>query len=148
MSSLPPAPYIGDIGIESLLTTIFPCGQTTDVPAHGHKAIKILLQALIRLLVQTGYDAELRPVKCFLFLIINNTKGGHRSVEVCLLSPSPPWDLIRKGERAVLPSLKKKKSQQLLTEHLLGEPIELRKQGGLVCLLNYFYLSSIRLRGL
>lgn len=89
---------IRDIRTESFLTTILPCGQTTDVPAHGHKAIEVVFQALIRLLVQTGNDAELCPVKSFLFLIINNPEGGHRSVEVCLLSPSPPWDLIKKGE--------------------------------------------------
>ena len=83
---------------ESALTTILPGWQTTDVAAHGHEAVEVVLQALVRLLVQTGNDAKLRPVKGFLFLIINDTKGRHCSVEVCLLSPSPPGEGIREGE--------------------------------------------------
>ena len=75
---------------QSFLTTVFPRRQTTDVPAHGHKTIEIVLQALVRFLVQTGDDAELCPVKHFLLLIKNNTKGRHCSVEVCLLPPCPP----------------------------------------------------------
>lgn len=111
---MPSPSLIGDPRTESILTAILPCGQTTHVPAHSHKTIEVVLQALIRLLVQTGNDAELCPVKSFLFLIINDAKGGHRSVEVCLLSPSPPWDLTRR-ESELLSLKEKKKSQQLLT---------------------------------
>ena len=75
---------------ERFLTTILPRRQTADGAAHGHKAVEIVLQALVRLLVQTGDDAKLSPVEGFLLLIINDTEGGYCSAEVRLLSPGPP----------------------------------------------------------
>lgn len=76
--------------VTSFLTIIFPRGKTTHIPTHGYKTIKIVLQALIWLLVQTRNDAELCPVKGFLFLVIHNTEGRHGSIEVGLFSSSPP----------------------------------------------------------
>lgn len=84
-------PYlIWDTRTESCLTTIFPRGQATYVPAHGHETVEVVLQALVGLLVQAGDDAELGPVKRFLLLIEHDTEGRHCSVEVCLLPPCPP----------------------------------------------------------
>lgn len=115
---------------QSILTTILPGWQTTDTAAHGHEAIEIVFQALVRLLVQTGNDAKLCPVKGFLLLIINDTKGRHCSVEVGLLPPCPPRDRIRKEREqfSLFAFVVEKSLKQLLTESLVGESVRFTEQ--------------------
>lgn len=72
------------------LTILFPQRETTDILAHGHKAVEVLLQALICLLLQSRDGSELGPVKDFFLLVIDNPKGGDSAVEICLLPPGPP----------------------------------------------------------
>lgn len=129
---------------QSILTTVLPGRQTTDAAAHGHEAIEIVLQALVRLLVQTGNDAKLRPVKGFLLLIVNDTKGRHCSVEVGLLPPRPPRDRIRKErERFSLVAFffVEKSLKQLLAECLVGESVRFTEQAERIYFIVYFYLS-------
>lgn len=72
------------------LTILFPQRETTDILAHGHKAVEVLLQALICLLLQSRDGSELSPVKDLFLLVIDNPKGGDSAVEICLLPPGPP----------------------------------------------------------
>lgn len=77
------------LAASSLLTVLFPEGETADIPAHGHKAVEVFLQALVCLLLQAGNGSELGPVKGFLLLVIDDPEGGDSAVEICLL-PSRP----------------------------------------------------------
>lgn len=72
------------------LTILFPQWETTDILAHGHEAVEVLLQALICLLLQSRDGSELGPVKDLFLLVIDNPKGGDSAVEICLLPPGPP----------------------------------------------------------
>lgn len=72
------------------LTILFPQRETTDILAHGHKAVEVLLQALISLLLQSRDGSELGPVKDFFLLVVDNPKGGDSAIEICLLPPGPP----------------------------------------------------------
>lgn len=76
--------------IQFSLTILFPQRETTDILAHGHKAVEVLLQALICLLLQTRDGSELSPIKGLFLLIIDDPKGGDGAVEICLLPPGPP----------------------------------------------------------
>lgn len=72
------------------LTILLPQWETTDILAHGHEAVEVLLQALICLLLQSRDDSELSPVEGLFLLVIDNPKGGDSAVEICLFPPGPP----------------------------------------------------------
>ena len=64
--------------------------QPADPAAHGCEGAQVLLQALVRLLVQPGHGAELGPVEAAQVGVEHHAKGRHHPVEVCLLPPRPP----------------------------------------------------------
>lgn len=60
-----------------------------DPFAHGDEGVVVFLQALIRFLVQSSEGPELRPVESLPLGVIDDSKGGHHAIEICLLATSP-----------------------------------------------------------
>lgn len=58
--------------------------------AHGDEGVVVLLQALVRLLVQASEGSELRPVELLQLGVEDDSEGGDHAVEVGLLATSPP----------------------------------------------------------
>lgn len=87
---LPGPPITSPQATQFPLTILLPQRETTDILAHSHEAVEVLLQALICLLLQSRDSSELGPVKDLFLLVIDNPKGGDSAVEICLLPPGPP----------------------------------------------------------
>lgn len=70
-----------------------------DPFTHGNKRVVVFLQALVRLLVQSGKSPELCPIKFLTLGVKDDSKGGHYAVEVRLLTTSPPKGEPKQCER-------------------------------------------------
>lgn len=71
-------------------TFFLPRRQLAGRPTHVDKGVEVSLQTLIGLPFQSGQSSELGPVIDFSLRVIHHSKRRHGSVEVSLLSTSPP----------------------------------------------------------
>lgn len=65
--------------------------------AHGNKRVVIFLQALVCFLIQSGKGPELCPIKLLTLGVEDNAKGGHNTVEICLLTSRPSDEKKKKN---------------------------------------------------
>ncbi len=82
--------------------------HSADSFTHGNERVVIFLQALISFLVQSSKGPELCPIKFLALGVKDDSKGGHYTVEISLLTTSPS-NMSQRKQRQICEEVQLKK---------------------------------------